>query len=204
MIDGDDRGVLGTILKLSTTPDDLAGLFIECSHRTLIASRGGNHEVAVNQHALGITPSGRFAAKPVHAGLPLNATIEIGADQVALAAHGVNAGAIYRRGAARAAAPVIFELGANVGGPLFPAGAGIKADELLGPAAGAHSVELAVGDGETGIAEAGVAENPGAWRSSGWPAFQKALFLTDTVAVWATPLRPIESAESLQAQGPNQ
>ena len=93
--------------------------------RTLIASRGGNHEVAVNQHALGITPPGRFAAKPVHAGLPLNATIEIGADQVALTAHGVNAGAIHRRCAA-GPPPQLFLSSGPMLAAIVPAGAGIR------------------------------------------------------------------------------
>ena len=115
----------------------------------------------------GITPAGCFAAKPVHTGLPLNATIEIGADQIALTAHGVNAGAIHRGRASRAAAPVVFELGPDVGGPLFSAGAGIQTDELLSASAGAHGVKLAVGEGETGITGTGIAEDPGArWSLS--------------------------------------
>ena len=171
VIDGDDRGILGAILKLFAAPNDLAGLFVECSHGALITAGGGNHEVSIDQHALGVTPAGRLAAEPVHAGLPLDAAIEIGADQIALTAHGVNAGAIHRGRASRAAAPVVFELGPDVGGPLFSAGAGIQTDELLSASAGAHGVKLAVGDGETGITGAGIAEDPSARWSGCRPAF---------------------------------
>ncbi len=87
--------------------------------------RAATHEVAIDQHTLGVTPAGRLAAEPVHAGLPMDAAVEIGADQVALAAHSVNARAILRRCAAWAASPLVLELGPDVGSPLLPAGAGI-------------------------------------------------------------------------------
>src|SRR5262249_13010024 len=148
-------------------PDQLAGLPVQRDDGAPPAAGGTHALLPVDQDALAVAPVGPPPAEVAHGHLPDHlAVLDVGADQVALSAQGVDLLAIDRRRAARAVATALLEAGADLGGPLLRAVLDVDGDQVLGLAAGAQGVERAADDGHAGVAAAGVLEHPQPLRAA--------------------------------------
>ena len=192
---GDDGGILRVVRPLGALPEDLAGGLVEGGHGA--RSAGGADDLrAVDEHAFGVTPARNFATERTHGGAPEFLAIrDLDADEGAVAAEGVNVVAIDGRRAPRANAPILLRHGvelAELVDPEFLAGIGVEAEEDFRAVARAHGEEFAAGDGEAGIAAAGIGIAPDFLRAFGRPLLEQAGFFRDVIAIRAAELGPVE------------
>ena len=184
---------MGAVGEVFGLPEGGAGLFVEGGDGALVAAGGADDLGAIDEDALGVAPAGDFAAEFFHGALPDDFAIgDFDAGEGAGAGERIDEGAIDGGGAARAAAPVVFEDFAERGVPELGALGGVEAEEDLLAVAGAHGEEFAGDDGGAGVGVAGVLKDPEALRAFGGPLLEEAGLGGDVVAQRAAPLRPIE------------
>src|SRR6266516_6023754 len=191
----DGRRIVGRIRKFFRLPDDFARRLVERRDGAFGPAWSADDLVAVHQDRLGVAPVRRFATQVRQRNAPIDLAVgDSSANQLPLTAEAVDTFAIHSRRSPRPAAPVEFYDWTDGGSPKFLPRVGIQCDQDFGSVARAHGEKLAVHDGRTGVAVAGVLEEPKPLRSTGRPFLQQTAFPGNVGAVRAAPLRPVEAA----------
>src|SRR5262249_546072 len=140
------------------TPGHLAGQLIQRDQRGVFAPRRANEEVAVDEHRFADAPLDILGAEflediepPDYVSLRCS-----DANQIAIGPQAITRIVIDGRGAARSVAGAVMVGMAGAKGPTLLTGLGINRDEEFIFTPIAHGVDLTVGDGDAGIAQADV------------------------------------------------
>src|SRR5439155_17379371 len=147
---------IATFLQM---PDDFARRLVQRRDGAFGPARGADNFVPIHQNGFRVAPPRRFAAQVRHRNAPNDLPVGDGsANQLSLTAESVDTFAIHSRRSPRPDAVVGVYDRTDRGSPKFVPRVGIQCDHDFGSVTRSHGKQLAVDDGWTGVAVAGVLE----------------------------------------------